>query len=401
MRTTVSMPTPSKTQRETPRRGYLRDHPWLQAVRTEKTRWLTAFLGFLLVMDSSDMSWWPVSVPPAQFALAGLALLVALSVTVPARGTWGLTCALVVLLSVVGVSTLSTGNVVLSRLGTIVSWVFLMYGVARGALSVGSLIRGMAWGLVAGVLYGVAFLGSSSYQGRLTGLLGDPNTAGLALASVGVLTLVFLRRSWTRCVVLLIVIAGLVLTASRTSMLACVVAVVIVLLAHKTHPVVMVAGVGAIMWWLSETTRSGGSGESFFERGYFADREGSDHLRTILAPLEEQKRISGGLLGHGPGEAHIMVEADFRMFAHNSYSGFQMEFGQLGLAALALVGLVLLWRYSRRGVYRDPLMSWPVAAVSAVLIASMSLGEAIVTPAGAVAAGALVLVSRHAKVPVR
>lgn len=377
------------------------NNPWLQTVRHARTRWLTALLGVALVMDASDMFWWPTAIPPGQFAMAALAALVVLNMALPIRGTRLFVVALMLVMGAVGLSTLITGNVVLSRLGTIIAWILLAYGVARGVISLGSLARGMALGLVIAVGYGIVFLGSSSYEGRLTGLLGDPNTAGLSLASMGLLTLVFIKRPWIRWFVGIVVVLGLVLTASRTSMLAFAVAILIVVCAHRLHPVIVVAAVWLTTWWLSGTTRSGGTGHEFFERGFFADREGSDHLRTLLAPLEERKRVSGGLFGHGPGEAHIMLEEDFRMYVHNSYSGFQIEFGQLGISALIILACVLLLYCIYRGAYRDPMVSWSIASLSAILVVSISLGEAIVTPAGAVSIGAIVLMARNARVPVK
>ncbi|MDO5619720.1 hypothetical protein [Kocuria sp.] len=374
-------------------------HAWLEAARSERTRWITALLGFFLVMDGGDMSWWPLQQPPAQFALAGLALIVLLTLGAPARGTWLLVVALGAIMSVVLISTALSGNFIWTRLGTISAWILLMYGVARGALSMGSLARGMGLGLFVSVIYGVVTLESSSYTGRLTGLLGDPNTAGLALVTLGLIAMLFLRRRWIRWVLALTVVAGVILTASRTSMLALGIAAVVILIGHRLHPLVVTALVWISVWWLSETTQTGASaGSAWYERGFFLDREGSDILRSQLASLEEHKRITGGLFGHGPGEAHVMLDDTVQMFSHNSYSAFQLEFGQLGMAALMLLGLVLFWRYTRRSVYRDPTMSWAAAAVAAAVVCSASLGESLLTPSGAVAAGTLILVSRHARI---
>lgn len=374
-------------------------HPWLEAARSEKTRWITAVLGFFLVMDGGDMSWWTLQQPPAQFALAGLALIVLVTLGAPARGTGLLIMALMAIMSVVLISTALSGHFLWTRLGTISAWVLLMYGVARGSLSMGSLARGMGLGLFVSVIYGLITLQTSSYTGRLTGVLGDPNTAGLALVTMGLIAMLFLRRRWTRFLLLLTMVTGVILTASRTSMLALGIALLVIVVGHRLHPLVVAAGVWASVWWLSETSQSGASaGSAWYERGFFLDREGSDILRSQLAPLEEHKRISGGLFGHGPGEAHVMLDDAVQMFSHNSYSGFQMEFGQLGMAALLLLGLVLLWRYTRRGVYRDPTMSWAAGAVAAVAVCSANLGESLLTPSGALAAGTLILVSRHARI---
>ncbi|ROZ63036.1 hypothetical protein EDL96_07975 [Kocuria soli] len=369
---------------------------WLRAVRAEKTRWPTAVLGFFLVMDGSTMPWWPTTVPPAQLALAGLAALVLLRITPPTRGTRLLAIALGCVLGSVLLSTLSAGHVEAKRLGTVFAWALVMYGVARGSVSIASLARGIGLGLFVGLVYGVVFWSSSLYENRLTGVLGDPNTAGLALATLGPLAVVFLRHRWTRVALALTVLTAVILTASRTSMFALAVAGVLILLAHKLHPVVVAGLLWLAVWWLSSTAHSG-TAETFFDRGYFADREGSDHLRSMLAPLEEQKRLAGGWFGHGPGEAYVVLGNDFQMFSHDSYSAFQMEFGKLGVVALVLLALTLLLRQLHRGGYLDPLMNWPVAACGVVLVCSTNLGESLLTPSAAVAAGALVLVSRHAR----
>lgn len=375
------------------------EHAWLEAARFERTRWITALLGIFLVMDGGDMPWWTLQQPPGQFALAGLALVVLVTLGAPVRGTGLLILSLAAIMGAVLISTALSGNFLWTRLGTISAWLLVIYGVARGAVSMGSLARGMGFGLFVSLIYGLITLQTSSYTGRLTGLLGDPNTAGLAAVTMGVIAMLFLRRRWTRCVLLLTIVAAVIFTASRTSMLALGITMLVVLVGHRLHPLIIAAGMWASVWWLSETSQAGASaGSAWYERGFFLDREGSDILRSQLAPLEEHKRISGGLFGHGPGEAHVMLDDGVQMFSHNSYSGFQMEFGQLGMAALLLLGLVLLWRYTRRGVYRDPTMSWAAAAVAAVLVCSANLGEALLTPSGALAAGTLVLVSRHARI---
>ncbi len=79
--------------------------------------------------------------------------------------------------------------------------------------------RGLAFGLV---VSGAAYFGgySPGYEGRLTGYFGDPNAAGYVLTTLGCLALGGMMTSRLRWPVGLVILLFIVLTLSRTSLLA-------------------------------------------------------------------------------------------------------------------------------------------------------------------------------------
>ena len=76
---------------------------------------------------------------------------------------------------------------------------------SQGRFHVGGMARGLAAGLL--VSAGAYFLGFGAvYEGRLTGLLGDPNAAGYLLTTLGCLALAGLSTSRLRWPVGLLVL---------------------------------------------------------------------------------------------------------------------------------------------------------------------------------------------------
>lgn len=367
---------------------------WLRAVRMQPTDWFVVVLSAMIVMDGA-LPGVPLPVPPAQFAGAGLALLAALRLAGIARGMVGVMCGLAAVLGVVGVSATLAPDWNITRLGTITAWALLLYGVARGVLPIGSIARGAGLSIVVGVVYGFATLPRSDYVGRLTGYFGDPNTAGMILAVLGFALVPFLRRPSARLLLVLAVIAGVLGTFSRTSLFALAVGALLIVFGHRLHVLLVAAIVTVSVWW---AWGAAAAGVGFLgSEWWFADREGSDALRNRLLPLEEAKRAAAGWFGHGPGEGMVTISEELTMFSHNSYYAFQMEFGVLGLMALGLLTLTLVVRYLDLRRTRHPLASWSLGALITVALCAVNLGEVILTFPAAIAAGTLVLVSRHVR----
>src|SRR5690606_9993000 len=71
------------------------------------------------------------------------------------------------------------------RLGHVVTYCGLVWALGTGRVSLVSAARGMAISLIVCVVQGVVFFGQSTYEGRLTGILNDPNAAATLLVTLG------------------------------------------------------------------------------------------------------------------------------------------------------------------------------------------------------------------------
>ena len=67
--------------------------------------------------------------------------------------------------------------------------------------------------------YGIITLPQSTYPGRMIGMFGDPNTAGLHLLALGLVYAGIAQRNRKYFIVLAISVLGIFLTFSRTTWL--------------------------------------------------------------------------------------------------------------------------------------------------------------------------------------
>ena len=143
---------------------------------------------------------------------------------------------------------------------------------------------GLATGLVAVIVLAIAGIGGSTYEGRLTGFLGDPNAGAYFIAVLGTLAVFFCDERWkVRAAVAVPIVVGLVLCLSRTGLLA-----------------------GAFVdrlgrRWDAASARSAGAADGGRAR---VDRqqhpEGPHHLRPVLRPLRQRQPPQAD---HRPGAA--------------------------------------------------------------------------------------------------
>lgn len=253
------------------------------------------------------------------------------------------------------------------RLLHLVLFATLVVVISQGRFHLGGLSRGLALGLV---ISGAAYLGgySSGYEGRLTGLFADPNAAGYILTTLGCLALGGLTTSRLRWPVGLVVLVFIVLTFSRTSLLATALILVWMLIGSRVATLFGSIVLGLMVYGVTNIPLS------LRNFGPFEDRTGSDALRTRIIAQERVKIGGSPWYGNGPGTSEVEVQGD-SFFFHNSYLALQNEGGRLAVALLVGAGIVALV-----GLMRLPAGSrnfWYEGALIALAVCAVNLGEVL------------------------
>ncbi|WP_212745855.1 O-antigen ligase family protein [Sinomonas susongensis] len=250
--------------------------------------------------------------------------------------------------------------------------------VAAGRLDRAALGRGLAFGMVVGVAWGTVTFKESTYVNRLTGIFGDPNTAGLIIVTCAGLALPVLRRGVSKLVVAGAALAGVLLTDSRTTLLAaCAMIVWIVMARLRFNPWIALGFLAVGTLWVVNATRQGLGADAF------AGRAGSDALRARIDEAALADVESSPWFGHGAGTARAVVDG-LSFFYHSSYLSVRTEGGWI--AFMLVVGLLLatfavLVRLRPR---RVPLYE---ASLIGIAVCAINLGEVLMTVSSAVAVG--------------
>ena len=250
--------------------------------------------------------------------------------------------------------------------------------LGAGRLHVRSVSRGVAIGMLIALAFSATLIPSSSYEGRLTGVLGDPNAAGYVLTTLGFAVIQSLRTRRARLALWAAVGVGVLLTVSRTTLFAYVVATLWVWFAPRMNRLLSVATLGvsvAIYAWVDALAEA---------RGWFTDRAGSDDLREALALAEQQMVRDAGWLGQGLGTAEVQIRGT-TLFFHNSYRAMQTEGGliAMGLLIALIIGIFLM--FHQLPAQDRPV--WAEAALICGLIVSFNIGFSLTSPPIAVALG--------------
>ncbi|MBB1513184.1 hypothetical protein H5399_12850 [Tessaracoccus sp. MC1627] len=313
-----------------------------------------------------------------------------------------LACAALVGIGVWAGARWKAGSVLVSLAGTglvlwLVGWTLWMHGLdelrrslniitlfavaavlGAGRLHVRSVTRGVVIGMIIALAFSAALIPGSSYEGRLTGVLGDPNAAGYVLTTLGFAVIQSLRTRRARLAFWAVVGIGVLLTVSRTTLFAYAVATLWVWFAPRINRLLSVATLGvsaALYAWMDALAE---------ERGWFTERSGSDDLRAALALAEQQMVRDAGWLGQGLGTAEVQIRGT-TLFFHNSYRAMQTEGGliAMGLLIALIVGVFLMF-------HQLPAKDRPVWAEGALicgLICSFNIGFSLTSPPIAVALG--------------
>lgn len=332
------------------------------------------------------------SLPLRTLEVAGLpvneltmAALVGLCLLRPARGGARLPTLVVLLLgallSLLLYSGLANDVDWTRRIGHVAILAGLVWAFGTGRISLRSAGAGLATGVIAVIALASAGIGGDFYPGRLTGYLGDPNAGAYFVAVLGVLAVFFCDERWkVRLAVAVPVVAGLVLSYSRTGLLAGAFAVVWVLLGRRLGAAGGALAAGGLVWLVDNIPKS------LTTFGPFSDRSGSDALRERIIAQERVQLADAPWFGHGPGTATVRIR-DLEFFFHNSYLAVRQE-GGWGALLLVLALLVLAFlRLSRQSRAGDLQAAGAQAAIIGVAVMAITLGEVLLDTPMAIAVG--------------
>lgn len=267
------------------------------------------------------------------------------------------------------------------RLGHVAIYVGLVYVLATARVSVRSLGIGLGIGLAVVGSLGAISLGSSTYAGRLTGYFGDPNAAAYYLVVLGPVAVCQLRQPRWRYALLFFLTTVVVLTLSRTGLLAVALGAVWLLVGRRAGILAGGALIALLVWLVGRIPAE----VKFF--GPFSNRSGSDALRDRIIAVEEDLLAAAPWYGHGPGTATVELPGNLTFFFHNSYLAVRQEGGwPLLFALLALLAgaIISLAGPAQRGISEA---AWIQVALIAILVMALTLGEVFMELPAAIAIG--------------
>ena len=332
----------------------------------------------VLPLRTVEVAGYPVN-ELAMAALVGLTLLR------PARGGARVPATVVVLLGSLLALLLHSGlaNDVdwARRMGHVAILAGLVRAFATGRISLRSAGAGLAAGTTAVIGLAVAGIGGNTYPGRLTGYLGDPNAGAYFIVVLGVLGIFFCDdRLKVRLVVAAPLVAGLVLTYSRTGLVAGMFVLVWLLAARRLGAAGGAALTAALVWLVDNIP------EDLVLYGPFSDRSGSDALRERIIAQERVELADAPWYGNGPGTATVEIR-DLDFFFHNSYLATRQEGGWAALVlVLALMAYAFL-RLSKQSRAGDVTAAGAQAAIVGTAVMAVTLGEVLLDTPMAIAVG--------------
>ncbi len=360
------------------------DSPWVlpdqtidRADEADREIRITDFaLMAVLPFRSLEVSGYPLN----EFAMAAL---VGLCLIRPARGGARLPSPAVLLLGALIALLVFSGmaNHIdwTRRVGHVAILAGLVWAGGTGRLSPRSVGAGLATGLIAVIGLGVVGIGGGAYSGRLTGYLADPNAGAYFIAVLGTLAIFFCDERWkVRLAVAVPIVAGLVLSYSRTGLLAGVFVLVWVLLGRRLGTAGGAAMAAGLVWIV------GNIPDDLTTFGPFSNRSGSDKLRDRIIAQERVQLADAPWFGHGPGTGTVNI-SDLEFFFHNSYLATRQEGGWPALflvLGLMVFTFLRLTHQARRG---DMAAAGAQAAVIGVAVMGVTLGEVLLDTPMAVA----------------
>ena len=268
------------------------------------------------------------------------------------------------------------------RAGNITLLIIAAAFIGSGRFDLRSLQRATLAGFVLAVGYSVVLHlsnpSASGYEGRLTGILGDPNAAGYIILAIGFSLAQGMQSKRNRTLLLVFMALTIWLTVSRTSMFAGLIGLSWVLVGRKVPRFISLAGLFFVNWFY------GWANEYSDKQGWFVEREGSDNLRERLLIVEQAQVAEAGWTGNGLGTAVAELE-NITLFFHNSYLAMQAEGGLIALYLLYAVMAGLFLMFHKLPPEHRPV--WAEAALITVAITSINIGFSITSPATAVAIG--------------
>lgn len=252
-----------------------------------------------------------------------------------------------------------------------------MFCIASGRLDLRSGILGYTTAMLVNILLFYLHLVSNTYGGYLTGWFGDKNVAGMVYCLFGVMLLWGARTRLMHVVIFVGIAVPLWLTGSRTSLAAYAAAGIWMLVARRL-PLVGRWLLGFLIW--------GGIvllATKFSQIGIFADRSGTDALRSRIDAGSLQKVHDSGFFGLGLGEAFVDLGNQGTWFFHSSYWTALVEGGWLWAIFLVGITVLVMVRPFTAKLTREQVIAQGLGI--AVLICASQLGEVFGTEQWAIA----------------
>ncbi|WP_197061834.1 O-antigen ligase family protein [Sinomonas humi] len=273
---------------------------------------------------------------------------------------------------------IALGNPDIRRLSHLAIDAIAIVVIAAGRLDRVALARGLAFGMVIGVVWGAATFKESAYENRLTGIFGDPNTAGLIIIVCAGLALPTLHKGGSRLIVAASAIAGVLLTDSRTTLLAaCTMAAWLLLRRLRVNPWLALGLLAVAVLWVSTATHEGLGADAF------SGRAGSDALRARIDEAALADVQTSPWFGHGAGTARALVDG-LTFFYHSSYLSVRTEGGWIAFALVVGLLFAAFAALVKLGSRRVPLYE---ATLIGIAVCAINLGEVLMTVSSAAAVG--------------
>lgn len=323
---------------------------------------------------------------PLNESLAIVSLFFAFTRSPRFRSTAGVLQLLAVLWLFLLYSGLANGDVGVRRMGHLALYVAIFLAFAQERYDLRTVSRALGIGVViAAIASAPSVFAQGGYGGRLAGLAGDPNQAGMMIATLTPLALAGTTHRVWRWTVGLVGMAAVILTLSRTTLLALAFVLFWVLIGRRWH--VLVGAVSVYLLGLLIVPQL----EALKHYGIFKERVGSDELRLRIEAAVDAKLTNMPWYGHGPGSAMVNLTDELRFFFHDSYKALICEGGYVALALfLLIVGIVASRAATVPKGWRNP---WLEASLGAILICALNLGEVLLDLPMAICLGWL---ARHA-----
>lgn len=280
---------------------------------------------------------------------------------------------------------ISTNGEILRRIIRILGVFFVAVFIADGRIDFKSLIFGITLSSLINVPAYYLGIAPDYYPGFLTGWLADKNVSGLYYATLGLLLLAVLSKRWHKILTVIIFTGILWLTGSRTSIAGFGLALVWIFTARRLN-IVFKALLAIFMVRLVDFLET-----NFAQAGAFADRTGTDLLRSRIDHASQLKIDAAPWHGLGLGQAFVEVE-DRTFFFHNSFWTLIIEGGWIYL--LLIVGATIYAAFLMKQT-RSTRSMYAEGATVLLMICGWRLGEVFLTmPWGLVMGLALLYCSR-------
>ena len=256
------------------------------------------------------------------------------------------------------------------RMIRLVAWALIIVFLATGHIDIRSAAKGLAASMTVAVIHGLITFNQSSYAGRLTGVLGDPNTAGMECLVFGCLGVMGISRRRWKYLYIATMSVGVLMVFSRTTLVALVAVLLWTFIGRRLGWVLGYAMLAVLTVAITSIPHK----SSIF--GPFEGRSGSDALRERIDAAATALVEQSPLRGHGLGTAMVELQNQL-FFFHNSFVAMACEGGWIAVVLfMLLAGVVFTALLRLPKAARNP---WVEAAFVGSFICGLSLGEVLLT----------------------